>query len=55
MIGFDGGFVCTFLRIEVAVPSVKLLPKSPRANVLSRVKNALANAFAVPSFAPVLA
>lgn len=55
MIGFDGSPVYTFLRIEVAVPSVKQLPTSLRANVLSRVKTAFANAFAAPSFAPAIA
>lgn len=53
MIGFDRRIPLFVVacRAETLAKQLNLI----RANTISRVKNALASAFATPSFAPVLA
>jgi len=53
MTGFDSR--SRYLNGHIELAYLVKLGKLLRANVLSRAKNALARAFAVPSLAPVVA
>ena len=50
MPGFDSGFL-TIKHAKVALSLVKILGQTLHANVISRVKNAIAQAFSVPQLA----